>query len=344
MAIRKWIVPLLFVIVAVVLVLHGIPLVLALLTAILLEPLVQLFTRWFGMKRIPAVTVTFLLFLASFGLGSYWISTLLIVQSIELAEKLPVLSSELFETLEKYIIVWEGYYALLPIETISTIQQVLESLRNSAMVAASTLTKWVFSIVAALPQLLLISIVYLISLFLISFDLPGLRDGFMNLFTISAKEKVDLVLQKLSRALVGFLGAQIILSLMTYTLAVIGLLLLDVKYAFIIAFIIVLVDILPILGTGSFIVPWAAYQFFIHGDSHLGIGLMILFLVITIVRRIVEPKILGESLGISALAALASLYIGFQLIGFFGMILGPAIVIIIDALIKAGFLRIKIDF
>ncbi len=344
MAIRKWIVPLLFAIVAIMLVLHGIPLVLALLTAILLEPLVQLLTRWFGMKRIPAVTVTFLLFLASFGLGSYWITTLLIVQSIELAEKLPVLSSELFETLEKYIIVWEGYYALLPIETISTIQQVLESLKNTAMVAASTLTKWVFSVVAALPQLLLISIVYLISLFLISFDLPSLRQSFRNLFTVSAREKVDLVLHQLSRALVGFLGAQIILSLMTYTLAVIGLLLLDVKYAFIIAFIIVLVDILPILGTGSFIVPWAAYQFFIHGDSRLAIGLIILFLVITIIRRIVEPKILGESLGISALAALASLYIGFQLIGFFGMILGPAIVIIIDALIKAGFLKVKIDF
>ncbi|RXT08818.1 sporulation integral membrane protein YtvI [Ammoniphilus sp. CFH 90114] len=344
MSIRKLILPLLIGVLGLILVLHGIPLVLALITAILLEPIIQLMIRVFNMKRMPAVTITYILFLASFGMGSYWLSTLLVVQSVELAHKLPMLSAHFFETLERYIIVWEKYYALLPVETISTIQQVLNSLKNSAMIAASTVTKWIFNIVAALPELLLISIVYLISLFLISFDLPSLRNGFMNLFTPSAKEKVDLVLNQLSRALVGFLGAQIILSLMTYLLALIGLLILDVKYAFLIAFIIVLVDILPILGTGSFIVPWAAYQFFINNDQFLAVGLIILFLVITVVRRIVEPKILGESLGISALAALASLYIGFQLLGFVGFILGPAIVIIIEALLKAGFLKVKLDF
>ncbi|MEW9671721.1 sporulation integral membrane protein YtvI [Ammoniphilus sp. 3BR4] len=344
MSIRKYLLPLLFGAASVIMILHGIPLVLALLTAILLEPVVQLLIRMFGMKRMPSVTITYLLFLVSFGIGSYWLSTLLIVQSVELAHSLPMLSTQLFETLEKYIIVWEKYYALLPVETVSTIQQVLNSLKNSAMVAASTITRWVFGIVAALPELLLISIVYLISLFLISFDLPALRSGFMKLFTPSAKQKVDIVLNQLSRALVGFLGAQIILSVMTYILALIGLLIIDVKYAFLIAFIIIVVDILPILGTGSFLVPWAAYQYFIADDHYTAIGLVILFLVITVVRRIVEPKILGESLGISALAALASLYIGFQLFGFVGFILGPAIVIIVEALLKAGFLKIKLDF
>lgn len=344
MSIRKYLLPILFGAAAVIMVLHGIPLVLALITAILLEPIIQLLIRVFGLKRMPSVTITYLLFLVSFGIGSYWLSTLLIVQSVELAHSLPMLSTQLFETLEKYIVVWEKYYALLPVETVSTIQQVLNSLKNSAMVAASTITRWVFSIVAALPELLLISIVYLISLFLISFDLPALRSGFMSLFTPSAKQKVDIVLNQLSRALVGFLGAQIILSVMTYILALIGLLILDVRYAFLIAFIIIVVDILPILGTGSFLVPWAAYQYFIANDHFTAIGLVVLFLVITVVRRIIEPKILGESLGISALAALASLYIGFQLFGFVGFILGPAIVIIVEALLKAGFLKIKLDF
>jgi sporulation integral membrane protein YtvI len=197
--------------------------------------------------------------------------------------------------------------------------------------------------VAAIPGFLLVSIVYLMGLFLISHDLPRLRAGFMRIFTNSARQKVELVFSQLSRATIGFLRAQLILSLVTFFLSVIGLLLLQVKYAAVLAFLIVLVDILPILGTGSILVPWAVYNF-ITGSSSLAVGLLVLFAVITVVRRIIEPKILGASLGISALAALASLYLGFQLMGVFGLILGPALVIVFEALRKAGFLKFKIDF
>jgi predicted PurR-regulated permease PerM len=109
--------------------------------------------------------------------------------------------------------------------------------------------------------------------------------------------------------------------LVTYALALIGLIILNLKCATLIAFVIVLVDILPIIGTGSFLVPWAVYSFVI-GNSRIGVGLILLFVVITVVRRIIEPKILGSSLGISALAAFIGLYLGFQLIGFFGSFLG----------------------
>jgi predicted PurR-regulated permease PerM len=90
-------------------------------------------------------------------------------------------------------------------------------------------------------------------------------------------------------------------------------------------------------------VPWAVYSFVI-GNSRIGVSLIVLFVVITVVRRIIEPKILGSSLGISALAAFIGLYLGFQLIGFFGLILGPGIVIIYEALCKVGFRKFKIDF
>lgn len=344
MALRRLILPLMFGAIAILLIYHGIPLILALLTAILLEPMVLFLIRIFKLSRLASVALTFILFLVAFGLGTYWLGALLIVQSVEFAQKLPALSTHIFESLEGYIWLLERYYELLPAETISTIQQVLTSLKNTAINTASTVTKWVLGLVAALPGMLLVSIVYLISLFLISIDLPYIRHGFMNLFTVSAKEKVDLVLNQLSRALVGFLGAQLVLSIMTYIIALIGLWILDVKFALLLAFLIVLVDILPILGTGSFIVPWAVYQYAVMENSQLAVGLLILYAVITVVRRIVEPKILGSSLGISALAALASLYIGFQLLGFVGMILGPAVVIVIEALLKAGFLRIKLDF
>ncbi|MFZ3130883.1 MAG: sporulation integral membrane protein YtvI [Desulfosporosinus sp.] len=343
MTIRKILFLAVLVAVLLILIPYSIPLILALLTAILLEPVINLLIRTLKVNRVVAVTISFILFLSVFSLAGYWVVTTLVVQSVELAQNLPTYSIHLFDLLEKYVSKWEAYNALFPADTNLSVQQVLTGLKSSALNTASSLTKWMLGAVASIPALLLVCIVYLVGLFLISLDLPGIRAKFMDLFTISAREKVALVLTQLSKATVGFFFAQLILSLLTYALALIGLLILQVKYAALIAFLIVLVDILPILGTGSFLMPWAVYSFFM-GNSRMGIGLIILFVVITVIRRIIEPKILGSSLGISTLAALISLYLGFQLMGFFGLILGPGVVIIFEALRKAGFLKFKIDF
>src|SRR5690606_40991132 len=104
---------------------------------------------------------------------------------------------------------------------------------------------------------------------------------------------------------------------------------------------VMLVDLLPILGVGSFLVPWAIYQGLV-GNWFIAIGLVVLFLVITVVRRIIEPKVLGDAVGISALSALISLYVGFKLVGVIGLFLGPVVVLVYEAMRKEGLLNIKI--
>ncbi len=328
----------------VIFVFYSIPLLLALLTAIMLEPVVKLFIRLFKGRRLLAVTVTFILYLAGFGILSYWLTTTLVIQVIEFITVLPSYSVHLFEVAENTFYEMENFYATLPPEVVRTLEEGLVGLKDYGVETAKNLTSGILGLITAIPGLLIYFIIYVVAVFLFSLDLPRLYAEFLNLFTTSAREKVELVFSQLSRATVGFFRAQIILSFITYILALVGLMILDVEYAVILALLIVFVDILPILGTGSFLVPWAAYSFFINNNDHLAFGLLIMFGVITIVRRIIEPKILGSSLGISALAALVSLYIGFQLLGFIGLIVGPAIVIIYEALRSAGFIKIKIDF
>lgn len=341
--VRKTLLWLVVLALAVFIIPYAIPFILALLTAIFLEPIVKALIRTLNTSRLVAVTLTFIMFFAVFGLGGYRLGSILIVQSIELSEKLPAFSARVMAFLEHYMWKWEAYAVTLPFTTETTMQDIVAALKNSATNAATTITKVVLGGVATIPGLLIVSIIYMVALFLISLDLPRLHRNFLNLFTPSAREKIELVMTQLFRATVGFLRAQVILSLLTYVLALIGLMILGVKYALLLSLLIVIVDILPILGTGSFLVPWAVYSF-ATGDSGLAIGLIILFAAITIIRRAIEPKILGSSLGISALAALVSLYIGFQLLGFIGLILGPALVIIYESLRKAGFLKFKIDF
>jgi predicted PurR-regulated permease PerM len=111
-----------------------------------------------------------------------------------------------------------------------------------------------------------------------------------------------------------------------------------VKYTMLLALLIVIVDILPILGTGSVLVPWATIVW-AQGNPHMGIGLIILFFVITIVRRIIEPKIYSANMGLTPLASLVSLYLGFKVLGFIGLFLGPAVLIIYNTLKKAGVIK-----
>ncbi|WP_269745431.1 AI-2E family transporter [Paenibacillus sp. P22] len=78
------------------------------------------------------------------------------------------------------------------------------------------------------------------------------------------------------------------------------------------------------------------------GQVGTGIGLLVLFLVITVVRRIIEPKILGDSVGIGSISALVSLYVGFKLVGVIGVFIGPLVVIIYMAARKAGLFKLRI--
>jgi len=181
----------------------------------------------------------------------------------------------------------------------------------------------------------------LIALYLISLDLPKIWASLETMLTEKTRNKIKYVVNDLYKAGFGFIKAQVILSLLTFILAYIGLVLLRVDYSLILAIIIVVVDILPILGTGSVLVPWAIYAFS-QGQTNLGIGLVVLFLVITVVRRAVEPKIMSTNMGISPLAALISMFIGLKMLGILGLFLGPVVVILFETLRRANIIKLNI--
>ena len=121
-----------------------------------------------------------------------------------------------------------------------------------------------------------------------------------------------------------------ILLSVTFLESYIGLTILGVKYALIFAIIIALVDILPILGTGSIYVPTAILNI-LWGNYKTAIFLLVLYGIIVTVRYMIEPKVVGAQLGIHPLVALASIFAGLQLVGVAGVILGPTIVVVIKA-------------
>lgn len=106
-----------------------------------------------------------------------------------------------------------------------------------------------------------------------------------------------------------------------------------------IAIIIAVFDILPVLGTGTFMIPWAAYSL-ITGKISLAIGLFIIYAVIYLVRQVIEPKIIGGTVGLPAFLTLMGMYLGSQLFGFIGIFLLPILMIIVKLLNDEGVIHL----
>jgi sporulation integral membrane protein YtvI len=126
----------------------------------------------------------------------------------------------------------------------------------------------------------------------------------------------------------GCAGAYVILFMMTYAELAAGLCLLRIEGAFAIALVIAILDILPVLGTGTVLVPWGVVAF-ATGRVGIGAGVIALYLVISIVRNIVEPKLVGRQIGLSPAVTLPCMLVGFKLLGFAGMIGFPLAVSLI---------------
>ncbi len=131
------------------------------------------------------------------------------------------------------------------------------------------------------------------------------------------------------------LRAYVIIMTITCVELFIGLSILKVPYALVLALIICIVDIFPVLGTGTVIIPWAIYEF-IMGNSNLALGLAVMYVLITVIRNFIEPKIVGHSVGLHPIVTLTSMYVGLQLFGFFGMLMMPIIIIMIKVLQDNG--------
>lgn len=339
---KKWLLIGLVIVGILLLIPYSLPLIFAFLTAVLLEGIVKWCMENLKFSRVQAVVAVctgYVFFLMV--VGYYFVSTL-IEQTISLSQKTPTFAKDFYHSVVLPLIrKWEFYSKNLPVEVIQSLKNTLEKNINNIDVFLQSFLQDMFSLAAAVPGFLIEFIIYLVALFLLSFDLPRLKSKVEAHMKDETREKVYLVTNQLNRAGVGFIKAQIILSFVTFVLAFTGLLILKAPYAALLSVLIVIVDILPILGTGSVLVPWAVVAIF-QGNTFLGIGLIILFLVITVIRRIIEPKVYSSSLGISPLASLVSLYIGFKILGIAGIFIGPVLVIIYDTLKRGNI--IKIDF
>lgn len=196
------------------------------------------------------------------------------------------------------------------------------ALHETVETAAARIAEQTALFLKGMPKLFVLFVVTVMACMYWSMDYEKIHDFLMSLLPPAVLNRAEGFRKTAKRALFSYIRAYLLIWLMTFGEVLIGLLILDQPYAWLIAVGIATVDLLPVLGSGTVLLPWAGVQLLLQRYS-FGIGLLILYGVITIVRQIVEPHIVGGSLGIHPLASLFFVLLGFQLFGFWGMLLGP---------------------
>lgn len=323
----------------------GLPFLLALMTAIFLEPINKVLIRQARLNRFAAATLVSTLFTLVAMLLVYLLGTKIVTELVQYWKNIPIYINEAKTYIDNATEQTQLFYNSLPPETADMIRSGLENgltkLTESLTGLITGISAYFLGVAKSIPNFIIFLVVYVIALYLYSYSLPLLRTSFVGLFEQGSRGKVSDVLDNLRQAIFGFIRAQLILSILTYLVTFVGLIVLKVDYPLAIALLVMIGEFIPVVGTALIFVPWAGYHF-LNGNSGLAIAIIVLFFIIVLFRRIVEPKILSDSVGISSLAALVSLYVGFELAGIAGLFLGPVLVIIYQAMRRVGLLNIQI--
>lgn len=202
------------------------------------------------------------------------------------------------------------------------------------------------SLAKSLPNVLVFIVALILGTFFISSDSEHISEVLKKLFPQKVRELFSGVKRDMSKAFFGYIRAQLLLMTITFFECTVGFLIIGgayAKYALLLGLTISIIDMIPILGTGTVLIPWGLYSL-ITGDIRVGVSMLILYGICLLVRQLSEPKIVGKQIGLHPLITLMTMYAGLKLIGFFGMILGPILALLIKNFAESGVFKAIWDY
>lgn len=200
---------------------------------------------------------------------------------------------------------------------------------NFILSLASSLGGIITTVAAAVPKILLTLVITVISTVYFSYDLDRINAAVSSILPERARTWLSGFKRGFFSVGVKYIRSYLFLMLITFAVMLVGLVTLGSPYALLLALVIAVLDLLPIIGVGTVLVPWSVYEL-ILGDGNIGVGLIILFAVHTFIRQFAEPKIVGKNLGVHPIITLFLLYVGYSLFGFAGLFLVPIATVLIE--------------
>ena len=213
-----------------------------------------------------------------------------------------------------------------------SLSAVPESLSRAALGAAGAAAQ-------RSPDALLFLVTAGLGSFFLSASFPKVRAFLLAQLPPRRLRQLELLTQDLKQSFGGWLRAQLWLMLITFAELLAAFLILRVRGAILAAALTAFVDALPVFGVGAVLLPWAALAL-LRGELRLGLGLLISFAVVSLMRNLLQAKLLGDQIGLDPLSSLLAVYVGWKLCGFWGLLLFPLLLVMLRRLNERGLLRL----
>lgn len=274
-----------------------------------------------------------LVFLIYFAGSRLWREIVALIQNMpDLYQQLESGLSDIGKTLEGVFTVLpkgiqNGWHAMVS-NLDSTMGDLIGRFSEPTVAAAGNFAK-------KIPSVLIATIVTVISAYFFIADRDAVIAWSKKIAPDPVVRRMSMVIDNLKYAVGGYFKAQMKIMVVVFGLLLIGFVLMGVHFQILLALLIAFLDFLPFFGTGTALIPWALYKFMV-GNYRLAIALMVLYAVTQLVRQLIQPKLVGDSMGLNPLVTLVLLYVGYKVGSVLGMIFAVPIGMIVINLFQAG--------
>lgn len=308
------------------------PFLIAFIISLIIEPAIKFIMKKTNLTRRCSSIIIFII-VASIILGGLaWILITLFSEASSLLQSLN-------NYFDKAYIEIEAFINTFDFDKIHLSDEILNVIQNSTGDLLETASNWLrnaltglIDIVTSLPSIAICIGITVIALYFICVDKIYILDQIEHHVPKLWVKKIGTHLRELIKTLGGYLKAQATLIIVSFIISLVGLYILkfvkfNIQYPLLMALFIGFVDALPILGSGSVMIPWAIISA-LNGDWNLGIAIIVLLIIMSVIRQILEPKLVSKNIGVHPIFTLIAMYTGFKIIGIMGLLLGPIILII----------------
>lgn len=323
--------------------LYLMPFIIGFVIATLVKPVVRYTNKLFGNKKWLAIGVM-VLFYALVAALLFWLS----LRAIAMVQYyIPKLDSFYDNTLVPMIqqgaADLESWLSLLDPKIASIVDTAMNDFLKNLNVYASSMSSaaivWATGIVTSIPNLFIAILITVISSFFFTLDYSNIVSFCLKLLPERGRMMVFDIKTIFSSLIGKYLKSYAILMSLTFVELSIGFWILGLPKPILLGFVISIIDILPVLGTGTVLIPWAIFSI-VTGNTTFGVGMILVYSVITVVRNVLEPKVIGKEIGLHPLATLVSIFVGLKMFGFAGLFILPISVTILKTLHDEGKLDI----
>lgn len=315
------------------------PFVIGFCISLIANPLVNLLERKLKLVRKHSSVIIVILVLSLIIVGGYFLTVRVFIEIRSFIQDIPEIFELISQEVAPALAKLGTFLELLPEDFQNILNNFYENISEYVSEAVQKIGMPTFQVAGnvamKIPNILISLIFIILSSYFFIADREFLVKISKRILPDSVNQKMGYLYQRLKHIALGYIMSQLKIMIVVAAILFFGMVILKVNYALLVAFLIAFLDFLPLFGTGTVLLPWAVLKL-LSGEYYMAAGLLIIYVATQGIRQVIQPKIVGDAMGLKPLVTLLLLYLGYKYSGISGMVLSVPLGLIAIELYKAG--------